>query len=208
MKFHSSPFDWTYVFYKHNFCVRGTRTHSLIFVGCSVHYWLPCAINKGLHLCRHTFASLWRANSSGDSLVLGVHFSNVFWDLLLFVFVKRAYFKSFLKVYYRSVFIESSKVVFWKWVRLLTHASMKPGCLARRLLCHKVNLPRCEARRRHFIMTCDIFGTGQTNILALCYLLGKTYKPAHSSATRKSLKSTHSTKLLERLLTQAHTHST
>ena len=25
----------------------------------------------------------------------------------------------------------------------------------RRLLCHKVNLPRCEARRRHFIMTCD-----------------------------------------------------
>ena len=63
------------------------------------------------------------------------------------------------------------------------------------------NLPRCEARRRHFIMTCDIFGTGQTNILALCYLLGKTYKPAHSSATLKSLKSTHSTKLLKRLLT-------
>ena len=25
-------------------------------------------------------------------------------------------------------------------------------------------------------------GTGQTNILALCYLLGKTYKRAHSSA--------------------------
>ena len=164
-----------------------------------------CAINKGLHLCRHTFASLWRANSSGDSLVLGVHFSNVFWDLLLFVFVKRAYFKSFLKVYYRSVFIESSKVVFWKWVRLLTHASMKPGCLARWLLCHKVNLPRCEARRRHFIMTCDIFGTGQTNIIALCYLLGKTYKPAHSSATRKSLKSTHSTKLLKGYW-RKHTH--
>ena len=37
--------------------------------------------------------------------------------------------------------------------------------VARRPLCHKVNLPRCEARRRHFIMTCDIFGTGQTNIL-------------------------------------------
>ena len=33
-------------------------------------------------------------------------------------------------------------------------------------------------------MTCDIFGTGQTNILALCYLFGKTYKPAHSSATQ------------------------
>ena len=45
-----------------------------------------------------------------------------------------------------------------------------------------VNLPRFEARWRHFIMTCDILGTGQTNILALCYLFGKTYKPAHSSA--------------------------
>ena len=33
-------------------------------------------------------------------------------------------------------------------------------------------------------MTCDISGTGQTNILALCYLFGKTYKPARSSATQ------------------------
>ena len=33
-------------------------------------------------------------------------------------------------------------------------------------------------------MTCDIFGTGQTNILALCYLFGNTYKPAYSSATQ------------------------
>ena len=40
------------------------------------------------------------------------------------------------------------------------------------------------------IMTCDISGTGQTNTLTLCYLLGKTYKPAHSSATLESLKST------------------
>ena len=38
----------------------------------------------------------------------------------------------------------------------------------------QVNLPRCEARRRRFIMTWDIFGTGQTNILGLCYLFGKT----------------------------------
>lgn len=35
---------------------------------------------------------------------------------------------------------------------------------------------------RLFILTCDIFGTGQTNILALRYLFEKTYKPAHSSA--------------------------
>ena len=35
----------------------------------------------------------------------------------------------------------------------------------------QVNLPRCEARRRHLIMTCDIFGSAQTNTLTLCYLL-------------------------------------
>ena len=75
------------------------------------------------------------------------------------------------------------------------------SCVARQPLCHKVNLPRCEARRRHLIMTCDIFGTGQTNTLTLCSLLGKTYKSAHSSATLESLKSTRSTKLLEKLLT-------
>ena len=78
---------------------------------------------------------------------------------------------------------------FWK-MRATPGACIKPGCFARRPLCHKanllscvarrplfhkVNLPRCEARRRHFIMTCDIFGTGQTNILALCYLFGKTW---------------------------------
>ena len=28
-------------------CVRGTRTQPLICVGCSVHYWVTCAINKG-----------------------------------------------------------------------------------------------------------------------------------------------------------------
>ena len=32
------------------------------------------------------------------------------------------------------------------------------------------------------MMTCNIFRTGQTNILALCYLFGKTYKPVHSNA--------------------------
>ena len=79
-------------------------------------------------------------------------------------------------------------------------ACIKPG-LVRRPLCHKVNLPSCVARRRRWIMTCDIFGTGQTNTLTLCYLLGKTYKPAPSSATLESLKSTRSAKLLEKLLT-------
>ena len=51
--------------------------------------------------------------------------------------------------------------------RLLCHKVNLPRCEARRRpLFHKVNLPRCEARRHHFIMTCDILGTGQTNILA------------------------------------------
>ena len=76
-----------------------------------------------------------------------------------------------------------------------------PSCVARRPLCHKVNLPRSEARRRHLIVTCDIFGARQTNTLTLFYLFVKTYKPAHRSATLESLKSTRSTKLLEKLLT-------
>ena len=91
----------------------------------------------------------------------------------------------------------------------MCHKVNLPSCVARQPLCHKVNLPRCEARRRHLIsliITCDIFGTGQTNTLTLRYTLGKTYKPAHSSATLESLKSTLSTKLQEKLLTVSRTH--
>ena len=88
----------------------------------------------------------------------------------------------------------------------MCHKVSPPSSVVRQPLCHKVNLPRCEARLRHLIMTWDIFGTGQTNTLTLCYLLAKTCKPAHSSATLESLKSTRSTKLLEKLLTwAAHT---
>ena len=87
--------------------------------------------------------------------------------------------------------------------RPLCHKGNIPSCVARQPLCHKVNLRRGEARRHHLIMTCDIFGTGQTNTLTLCYLLEKTYKPVHGSATLESLKSTRSTKLLEKLLTWA-----
>ena len=118
-----------------NNCIRATRTQPLICVGCSVHYWVSCAINKrGFFrdcICRrrrHTFASLWGAclrfafaslwptNSRGDSCVLerllrsfilfsqSVHLLRVCW-----IFVKRTYFKSLLKVYYRYVFAESFK---------------------------------------------------------------------------------------------------
>ena len=85
----------------------------------------------------------------------------------------------------------------------LCHKVTLPSCVTQQLLWHKVNLSRCEAGRRHLIMTCNIFGTGQTNTLTLCYLLGKAYKPAHSSATLESVKSIRSTKLLEKLLTSA-----
>ena len=79
------------------------------------------------------------------------------------------YFKTLMKFYYRSVFAESFKTfIFQKF---------------RRPLCHKVNLPRFETRRRRFIMTCDIFGTGQTNILGLL-LIRKNLQTAHSSSTQ------------------------
>ena len=68
--------------------------------------------------------------------------------------------------------------------RPLCHQVNLQSCVVRWMLRHKVNLPRCEAWRHHFIMTCDIFSIGQTNILALCYLFGKTYKPAHSRTTQ------------------------
>ena len=30
------------------YCVRGTRTQLLICLACSVHYWVSCAINRGV----------------------------------------------------------------------------------------------------------------------------------------------------------------
>ena len=57
---------------------------------------------------------------------------------------------------------------------VVPHKVNLPSCVVgRRPLYHKVNQPGCEARRCHFIMTCDIFGTGKMNILALCYLFEK-----------------------------------
>ena len=97
-------------------CVRGTRTQPILCVGCSVHYWGPVQLIREVFSRLHSlssssthnclaliwgaclrFASHWRANSLGDSCVLGVHLSNVFWGLLFClrkfysVFVKRTY---------------------------------------------------------------------------------------------------------------------
>ena len=179
-----------------------------------MHYWVSCAINKGgflrLHFRRqHTFtslwgaclcfASLWRTNSHGDSYVLGVHLSSVCWGLL-FSLRKALSFKSLLnlrKAYIFQEFAEGVLSICVCWISNVS-AAVVPSCIARRPLCHKVNLPRFEARQRHFITPCDIFGTGQTNTLRRCYLFGKTYKQP-TVAPLKSLKSTHWTKLLQLL---------
>ena len=93
-------------------------------------------------------------------------------------------------------------------VRLpLCHKVNLLSCVARQPLSgHRVNLPSCVARQRHLIMTCDIFYTRPTNTLTLCYLLGKTYKLAHSSATLESLKSTRSTQITGKVIDVSHTH--
>ena len=112
---------------------------------------------------------------------------------------KVRYFKSLLKVNYWSAFAKSFKAfIFQKFRRPLCHKVNLPSCVAWQSLCHKVNIPRCEVQQGHFVMICDIFGTGQMNILGLCYLFRKTYKQP-TVAPLKSLKSTHSTKLLHLL---------
>ena len=175
------------------------RTQPLISVGCFVHYWVSCAINKwgfwacifvSTHICLAlgcllTFCltlmhqlTCWfvcpqRSSSklllrSAILSLLSVHLLKV----CSWTFAKRTYFKSLLKVNYRSVFAKSFKAfIFQKFRQPLCHKVNLPSCVhvAWRSLCHKVNIPRCEAQRRHFFMTCDVFGTGQMNILGLCY---------------------------------------
>ena len=146
IKIHVPHADINYV----NFGVRGTRTQPLIFVGCSVHYWVPCAINKGgffeiafvfvvgTHLPRfEAFAYVWHHFDALTHLVIRVSSAFIFQtfaEVCYSVFVNRssfksvlnfrkAYiFKSLLKVYYRSVFNESSKAfIFQKGAESLHH---------------------------------------------------------------------------------------
>ena len=118
-----------------DYCVRGTRTQPLICVGCSVHYWVSCAINKGgffetafvvdTHLPR--FEALAYVLPHFDALthvvirVFSAFIFQTFAEVCYSVFVNRSSFKSvltlhkayifqsLLKVFYRSVFNESSK---------------------------------------------------------------------------------------------------
>ena len=169
------------------FCVRGTRTQPLICVGCSVHYGVSRAINKGgfsrwhsssssTHICLALRRLLIRVSSAFIFQTFSEDCYSLFVNRLYFKSVlnlRKAYiFKSLLKVYYQSVFAEPFKTsMFQKFWRPLCHKVNLESCAARRRLCHKVNLPRCEARRRRFIMTYDIFATGQTNILGVGSML-------------------------------------
>ena len=72
--------------------------------------------------------------------------------------------------------------------------------------CHFVNYRLSFRKLQILISQITESVVCEMRICSLCYLLGKTYKSAHSSATLESLKSTRSTKLLEKLLTwAAHT---
>ena len=103
-------------------------------------YWLSCVINKQgflrLHLCRHTFASLWgaclrfaslwRTNSHGDSCVLGVHGKRLLSRSAIPVFLKRLSFKSLLnlrKAYIFQEFAEGLLSICVCWIFQNVHLS-------------------------------------------------------------------------------------
>ena len=118
-------------------CVRGTRTQPLICVGCSVPYWVSCAINKGgffeiaffavgdTHLpCFEVPAYVLPHFDALTHVVIRVSSAFIFQtfaEVYYSVFVNRSsfksvlnlrktyIFKSLLKVYYQSVFNASSK---------------------------------------------------------------------------------------------------
>ena len=196
----------------------------LCSIGCPVQSIRE--VFSSLHLRRHTcasvrvdclrFASLWRANSCGDSCVLGVHLLNVCWGVLFLfvgVHISRVCWicgcwicqsvqhpeKSFTLDY---AFIFSGMIRHCLWKMCVTPVACinETGLFSSAAVVPQSKYPSCVARRpfgvtqsksaeliargRHFIMTCDIFGTETNEHLALCYLFGKTYKPAYSSSTQ------------------------
>ena len=118
-------------------CVRGTKTQSLISVGCSMHYWVSCAIYKRgflrLHLCRHTFASLWGAAyvlPQFDTLTHVVirmsrrsFIFQTFAEVCYSVFVKRSSFKSLLNLRKPYIFQEFAEGLLPIWIFQSVHLS-------------------------------------------------------------------------------------
>ena len=108
--------------YCFRYCVRGTRTQPLICVGCSVHYLVSCAINKGgffeiafvvvddTHLPRLEalafvlphFDELTHVVIRAPSAFIIQTFAEVFYS----VFVKRSSFKCLLNLRKAYIFEE------------------------------------------------------------------------------------------------------
>ena len=124
-------------------CVLVPRTQPLIGVGCSVHYWVSCAIIKvgfseiafvvvNPHLPRFEalayvlphFDALTHVVIRASSAFIFQTFAEVCYSVLVncssfksVLNLRKAYiFKSLLKVYYRSVFNESSKAFIFQSV--------------------------------------------------------------------------------------------
>ena len=115
------------------------KNQPLICVGYSMHYWVPCAINKrgffeiALKFCRrrrHTFALLWGACLCFASLWR----SNSWWfmrpqtfaEVFYSVFVKRSSFKSLLnlrKAYIFQEFAEGLLSICVCWIFQNVHLS-------------------------------------------------------------------------------------
>ena len=195
---------------------------------------------SSLHLCRHTFASvrgdclrfasLWRANSCGDSCVLGVHLLNVYWGVLfLFVGVhisrvcwicgcwicQSVQFNTLSKVLdYAFIFSGMVRHCLWKLfvtpgacinetglfssaavvpqsksTELCTSAAVVPQSKSTELCSSAAVVPQSKSiemwsSAAPFHQDLWYFRPRTNEHLALCYLFGKTYKPAYRSATQ------------------------
>ena len=144
----------------HTDCVRDTRTQPLICVGCSVHYWVSCAIYKGgffeiafvvdTHLPR--FEAITYVLPHFDALThVVVRVSLAF---IFAICIRKAYLSNILLWIKPSNFQHGSSLslenvcVSWcmhQWNRVvsrrpLCHKVNIPSCVAGQSLCHKVNL--------------------------------------------------------------------
>ena len=140
-----------------SYCVWGMRTPPLISVGCFVHYWVSHAIIKYFEVLAYVlphFDAIIHMLIRGSSTFIfqtlrsailsswSIHLLQVCW-----IFLKRTYFKSLLKVYNWSVFAKYFKAfIFQKFRQPLCHKVNLPSCVAWQLLCHKVNIRDVKLR--------------------------------------------------------------
>ena len=153
------------------------RTFASLWGGC-LRFASLCNANSrgdssvlGVHLSNVCWGLIFCLRKAFICLKSLLNLRKAYIDLCLLNLPKRSSYRSLLLIVLR---IKSSYFSAWFvtvcgiCVRLLVHASNQLSsaafvlqinilsCVARWPLCHKVNLPRCEARRRHLIMNCDI----------------------------------------------------